>query len=189
MSEVVPVSPSAPDSTPPGASRDAYGRPVLVLSVTSIFLAVILITCAAVIDFDSLWRSIAVGAGLVMLSTGLTVFVSAFMYRLAPAATAPALALLYLLKIVIMGWYLLSVGAPEWLHSVGFAIAVAAGLVLSWLLLAPVAMRASTVLARDYAAVVRAREAQAAAEAEVEAATTLEENPSEPTEGGADGRA
>lgn len=189
MSAADPVSDSAVNPAPAVAPLEAYGRPVLILSVTSILLAVILITCAAMIGFDSLWRSIAVGVGLVTLSTGLTVFVSAFMYRVAPAATAPALAMLYLLKVVVMGWYLLSVGAPEWLHSLGFAITVAAGLVLSWLVLAPVAMRASNVLASDYAAVVRAKEAREAAEAEDEAATILEENPSDPTEGGGDDRA
>lgn len=189
MSHTDPVSAPSRDSASSADPREAYGRLVLVLSVTSILLAVILLTCSVMIAFDPLWRSIALGGALVMLSTGLTVFVSAFMYRVAPAATAPGLALLYLLKVVAMGWFLLSVGAPEWLHSLGFAITVAAGLILSWLVLAPVAMRASNVLASDYAAVVRAKEAQAAAEAEARAATILEENPSEPTEGGEDGRA
>lgn len=174
---------------PAGQAHAVYGRPVLVLSVTSIFLAVILITCAAVIEFDPLWRSIVAGAGLVALSTGLTVFVSALMYRIAPAATAPALALLYLLKIAAMGWFLLSMGSPEWLHALGFAITVATGLMLSWLVLAPMAMRASAVLAGEYAAAVRAEEEQTTVEAESGPATILEENSSEPTNGGEHGRA
>ncbi|MBD2761103.1 hypothetical protein IEE91_05675 [Kocuria sp. cx-455] len=169
-----------------GDAPDVYGRPVLVLSVTAIFLAVILITCVAALEFAPPWRSIVAGVGLVALSTGLTVFVSTLMYRIAPAATAPALALLYLVKVVVMGWYLLSVGSPEWLHSLGFAITVAAGLTLSWLALAPMAMRASAVLAREYAAVVRAKEEQAAAEAD--SATILDEHLSEPTDGGEHGR-
>lgn len=170
---------------PTGDAPDVYGRPVLVLSVTSILLAVILITCAAALEFVPLWRSIAAGAGLVILSTGLTVFVSTLMYRIAPAATAPALALLYLVKVVVLGWYLLSVGSPEWLHSLGFAITVAAGLILSWLALAPMAMRASAVLAKEYAAVVRAKEERAAAES----APILDEHLAEPTNGGEHGRA
>lgn len=172
---------------PTGDTRDVYGRPVLVLSVTSIVLAVILITCTVAIEFAPLWRSIVAGIGLVVLSTGLTVFVSTLMYRIAPAATAPALALLYLVKVGIMGWYLLFVGSPEWLHTVGFAITVAAGLTLSWLVLAPLAMRASAVLAEEYAAVVRAQEELAAAEAE--SATILDGHVSEPTDGAEHGRA
>lgn len=189
MSAKDPISEAVANPVPTVPPKDVYGRPILVLSVISIFLAVILITFAAAIGLDPLWRSIAVGVGLVTLSTGLTVFVSALMYRVAPAATAPALAMLYLLKVVVMGWYVLSVGAPEWLHSSGFAITVAAGLILSWLVLAPVAMRASNVLASDYAAVVRAKEAREVAEAENQAATILEEEPSKQTEGGVDDRA
>lgn len=170
-----------------GDTRDVYGRPVLVLGVTSSLLAVILITCAVAIEFDPLWRSIVAGAGLVVLSTGLTVFVSTLMYRIAPAATAPALTVLYLMKVVVMGWYLLFVGAPAWLHSLGFAITVAVGLTLSWLALAPLAMRASAVLAREYAAVVRARQEQATAEAE--SAPILDGHVSEPTDGAEHGRA
>lgn len=183
------MSSGEPVSVPTTPAREVYGRPVLVLSVTSILLAVILTTCVAVIDVDPLWRSIGLGTGLVILSTGLTVFVTVLMYRLAPATTAPALALLYLLKVVVMGWYLLSVGAPDWLHSLGFAISIAAGLVLSWLVLAPIAMRASSVLASEYTAVVRAKEEQAAAEAQAESPTILDGNSSEPTEGGEHDRA
>ena len=170
---------------PAGDTLDAYGRPVLVLSVTSVLLAVILITCAVALEFAPLWRSITAGAGLVILSTGPTVFVSTLMYRIAPAATAPALALLYLVKVVVLGWYLLSVGSPEWLHPLGFASTVAAGLILSWLALAPMAMRASAVLAREYVAVVRPEEEQAAAEP----APILDEHLAEPTDGGEHDRA
>ncbi|GAA2108647.1 hypothetical protein GCM10009824_02060 [Kocuria atrinae] len=196
MSHAVPASAHSASSEPTAEPPEAYGRSVLVLSVTSILLAVILLTCAAVIEFDPLWRSIAVGGGLVMLSTGLTVFMSALMYRVAPAATAPALALLYLLKVVVMGWYLIFVGAPEWLQTRGFAITVAAGLVVSWLGLAPVAMRASTVLASDYAAAVRAKQEQEAAEQKAAAdqgenssPTTLDNRATEPTEGEDHGQA
>lgn len=196
MSHAVPASAQSASSEPTAEPPEAYGRSVLVLSVTSILLAVILLTCAAVIEFDPLWRSIAVGGGLVMLSTGLTVFMSALMYRVAPAATAPALALLYLLKVVVMGWYLIFVGAPEWLQTRGFAITVAAGLVVSWLGLAPVAMRASTVLASDYAAAVRAKQEQEAAEQKAAAdqgenssPTTLDNRATEPTEGEDHGQA
>ena len=185
------MSPSESAARPVAEPGEVYGRPVLVMSVISLILSVILLTCAAMIEFDALWRSITLGAGLVVLSTGLTVFVSVVMYRVAPAATAPALALLYLLKVVAMGWYLLSVGAPGWLHSAGFAITVAAGLMLSWLALAPVAARASSVLASEYAAVVReaqqraaAEDAASAAEDREEPGTTLKEIPGGPTEGG-----
>lgn len=184
MSSVEPVV------RPTVEPRDVYGRAVLVLGVISVILSVILLTCAALVDYDAAWRSITLGVGLVVLSTGLTVLVSVLMYRVAPAATAPALALLYLLKVVFMGWFLLSVGAPEWLHSTAFAISVAVGLVLSWLALAPVALRASSVLASDYAAVVRAQEAPDAAaedgtdsEGRLGPSTTLKKSPRESTEG------
>lgn len=168
------------------AANDVYSIPVLILGAAAILLSVILLTYVAVIEFSSVWRSIAAGAAVVALSTGLTVFVSTLMFRIAPAATAPALALLYLVKVVVMGWYLLSVGAPPWLHSFGFALAVAVCLVLSWLVLAPIAMRASAVLAEEYQAVVRSQEQQAAAETEPE--SPRQENSSEPTDGGEHGR-
>lgn len=167
---------------------DVYGRPVLVLSVTSVLLAVILITVSLVIPFDPVWRSVSVGSGLVILSTGLTVFVAAFMYRMAPAATAPALALLYLLKVVAMGWFLLSVGAPDWLHARGFAITVAVALMLSWLVLAPLAARASSALATEYARRVREKQEESSMQDETSAATTLDETAPATTEGGEHGQ-
>ena len=53
------------------------------------------------------------------------------MYRVAPAATAPALAALYLLKVLVLGWFLLFLGAPPWLAPRVFAVTVLVCLVLA----------------------------------------------------------
>ena len=138
----------------PGSTRPYRGA--VTASVTSVSLAVILLTFAALPLGGAAGRSVALGLGLVVLSTGLTLLVSAVLYRTAPAATAPALAVLYLAKITAMGWWLLALGAPGWLRTTPFAGTVAAALVASWLLLAPVALRATAAAAREDAVTARA---------------------------------
>lgn len=114
-------------------------------------VAVILLTFAGLPVAGNAARSVALGLGLVVLSTGLTLLLAAAMYRSAPAATAPALAVLYLAKVTAMGWWLLALGAPDWLRGTAFAVTVAAALVASWLLLAPIALRAAAAVARQEA--------------------------------------
>lgn len=135
-----------------GAGDAGSPRPyagAMTASVTSVIVAVILLTFAGLPVAGDGARSVALGLGLVVLSTGLTLLVSAVMYRAAPAATAPALAVLYLAKVTALGWWLLALGAPEWLRGTAFAVTVAAALVASWLLLAPVALRATAAVARQ----------------------------------------
>lgn len=143
MRRPVPVEPA-------GAPRVYAGATTA--SVALLSAAVILLTVTASPAVGATARSAALGLGLVCLSTGLTVLVSVLMYRAAPAATAPALAVLYLAKVTSMGWWLLARGAPQWLQATAFAVTVVAALVASWLVLAPLAARTSAAVARHEAA-------------------------------------
>mgnify|MGYP002653467218 CR=1 FL=1 len=68
---------------------------------------------------------------IIAVSSAATALVAAQMYRVAPAATAPALAALYLLKVLVLGWFLLFLGAPPWLAPRVFAVTVLVCLVLA----------------------------------------------------------
>lgn len=114
---------------------ESYGAGVRRTSLACLGLGVLLVLTAG-LGISDMLRSVALGAGLVVLSSSATVLVAAQMYRMAPAATAPALAALYLLKVLVLGWVLLAVGAPGWLASRAFAVTVLAGLVLSTALFA-----------------------------------------------------
>lgn len=123
---------TASSVAPPAASTipQSYGPGVRRSSLACLGLGALLVLVAGLGTSDTL-RSVVLGAGLVALSSSATVLVAAQMYRVAPAATAPALAALYLLKVLVLGWVLLVVGAPGWLASRAFAVTVLACLVLS----------------------------------------------------------
>lgn len=109
---------------------ESYGAGVRRTSLACLGLGVLLVLTAG-LGISDMLRSVALGAGLVVLSSSATVLVAAQMYRM-----APALAALYLLKVLVLGWVLLAVGAPGWLASRAFAVTVLAGLVLSTALFA-----------------------------------------------------
>ena len=149
---------SSPSVAPTKAARapKPYGAAATTLGVGMFTAGAVLVGSAAGWEAPGLVRSVLLGVGLVALSAGATVIVSLVMYRVAPAATAPALAALYLLKVVAMGWFLINVGAPSWLHPRGFAASAALTLVASWLGMGPVAGRAARILGEDQLRVIRA---------------------------------
>lgn len=128
----------APRSSAESAAHDAarsrppsYARGVRAGAVMFLILGVILLTLSAVVDMLSAPRSALLGAGIIAVSSAATALVAAQMYRVAPAATAPALAALYLLKVLVLGWFLLFLGAPPWLAPRVFAVTVLVCLVLA----------------------------------------------------------
>ena len=96
---------------PPGT----YGRGVRTASSLALMVGAVLVWAAFGTGAPDGWRSAMFGAGLVGASSAASVLVSAHMFRVAPAATAPALAALYLLKVLALGWLLVVPTAPSWL--------------------------------------------------------------------------
>lgn len=154
-SAVQPVTPALERAENP------YGTSATSVGIGLLAAGAVLGVGAYTWDAAQVTRSALLGVGLVALSTGATVAVSVLMYRVAPAATAPALALLYLVKVVILGWVLLNAGAPSWLHPRGFALSVAAAVVASWCVVGPVAARAARILGEEHVAMTRARRDEA----------------------------
>lgn len=72
------------------------------------------------------------GAGLVAAVAALTLAVTALTARAATPVAAPALAATYVLKVLVLGWVLLTVPAPEALERPWFSAGAAAG-VVGWL--------------------------------------------------------
>ncbi|MCJ8505602.1 hypothetical protein MRU69_12155, partial [Kocuria flava] len=72
------------------------------------------------------------GAGLVAAVAALTLAVTALTARAATPVAAPALAATYVLKVLVLGWVLLTVPAPEALERPWFGAGAVAG-VVGWL--------------------------------------------------------
>lgn len=128
----------APRSSAESAAHDAarsrppsYGRGMRAGAIMFLILGVILLTLSALMGMPSAPRSVLLGAGIIAVSSAATALVAAQMYRMAPVATAPALAALYLLKVLVLGWFLLFLGAPPWLAPRVFAVTVLVCLVLA----------------------------------------------------------
>lgn len=118
---------------PPGGGETVqlptgtYGRGVRTASLLALVAGAVLVWAAFGTGAPDGWRSAMFGAGLVGASSAASVLVSAHMFRVAPAATAPALAALYLLKVLALGWLLVVPSAPSWLVPgafLGWALAV-----------------------------------------------------------------
>lgn len=116
----------APRSSAQSAAHDAarsrppsYGRGVRAGAVMFLILGVILLTLSAAVGIPSVPRSVLLGAGIIAISS------------VAAGATAPALAALYLLKVLVLGWFLMFLGAPPWLAPRAFAVTVLVCLVLA----------------------------------------------------------
>lgn len=76
--------------------------------------------------------SVLLGAGLVTGVLGAGLLVVLALSRAAPTAVAPALAMLYVVKALVLGWVLLNVDRPGWLEPWWFAGAVLVSIV-GWL--------------------------------------------------------
>lgn len=130
-------------STPGPVTGDGYGRGVVLASMGGVVVGTLLVAASYGVDAAPPLRSGGFGAGLVAVSTGATALVSALLYRAAPAATAPALAALYLVKVMVFGWLLLVPGAPPWLVPPAFVAAAVVTLVAAMVAFAVIARRVS----------------------------------------------
>jgi len=110
------------DDAAPG--RPSYAPGARAAAAGAMLLAVLLLVAAYRPGLGDGVRSACFGGGLVLLSAGATVLVAAQLFRTAPAATAPALAALYLIKVLAFGWLLLVPGTPPWLAPGTFLTAV-----------------------------------------------------------------
>lgn len=75
--------------------------------------------------------SVLLGAGLVAASHLVTLLVARATARAEGPVAAPALAMTYVVKVLVLGWVLLTVPAPPWLVPGWAAAGVLSALVLS----------------------------------------------------------
>lgn len=145
-------TPGLDDAAPvPGTSTapaDGYGRGVRSTAGATLLAGAAATGVAYLVDCGDPVRSALFGVGLVAISSAATVLVSAQMFRGAPAATAPALAALYLLKVLALGWLLLVPGPPDWLAPGAFVTGALAALVTATAVSAVLARRVSNRQAR-----------------------------------------
>ncbi|MDO4918581.1 hypothetical protein [Kocuria sp.] len=113
--------PAHDDAAHPGPA--SYGRGVRAASALVLLLGAAGIVVAYLGGGGPGLRSVCLGAGLLAVSSAASALVSAQMFRVAPAATAPALAFLYLVKVLVLGWLLLVPGEPAWLEPAPFLCA------------------------------------------------------------------
>ncbi|RKQ36662.1 hypothetical protein [Kocuria tytonis] len=135
-----------------GAPRtESYGRGVRAGSLLVAAAAAAAVAVAFGAHVPDTARSLLFGAGLVALSSAASVLVAAQMFRVAPAATAPALAALYLLKVLALGWLLLVPGPPGWLVPGAFLGSALAVHVVATVCFVVLVRRVSGHAARDLA--------------------------------------
>ena len=108
------------------ATAHTYGTGVRAGAAAALLLGAVAVTASWLAPAPAAARSALLGSGLVVLSAAATALVSAQLFRSAPAATAPALAALYLLKVLALGWLLLGPGPPGWLAPGVFVLAAVA---------------------------------------------------------------
>ena len=154
---------TGPDHTPAPAQVSSYGPGARTWSAVALAVAVLAVMGAFALEVPDGVRSAAFGAGLVTASSATTVLVSAHMFRVAPAATAPALAGLYLLKVLVAGGLLLTLAPPAWLVPSVFLVAALVGLVLALVRFARLTGRVSGQQTRALLASRSARGADSAA--------------------------
>ncbi|RLY94662.1 hypothetical protein CWC38_07575 [Kocuria tytonicola] len=145
-------APGAVDAAPaPGADTGpagGYGRGVRSTAAAALLAGAAMTGVAYLVECGDPVRSALFGVGLVALSSAATALVSAQMFRGAPAATAPALAALYLLKVLALGWLLLVPGPPDWLVPGAFVTGALVALVAATAVSAVLARRVSNRQAR-----------------------------------------
>ncbi|MFL0563043.1 hypothetical protein ACH0BM_06635 [Kocuria rhizophila] len=154
---------TGPDRTPVPTGDSSYGHGARTWSAVALVAAALAVAAAFLLELPDGIRSAAFGAGLVTASSATTVLVAAQMFRVAPAATAPALAGLYLLKVLVAGGLLLTLAPPAWLVPGVFLGAALVGLVLALVGFARLTGRVSGQQTRALVASRSARGADSAA--------------------------
>ena len=121
----------------------SYGRGVRAAAAGSLLVGALMMVGALDLEAPGALRSVLLGAGLLATSASASVLVAAQLFRTAPAATAPALAALYLVKVLVLGWFLVAVGAPPWLVAGPFVVSAVTAQVLALVVFAVLAHRVS----------------------------------------------